>query len=347
MSDDPRRALDEAGRRAAPAPDPEFADRLEARLLAVAASSVPPPVPGGSRPPTGRRRGIVLAGAAASVVALVALFALRWPGSSPVPAPELAQQVNVQVALSDGTVLDNPVGVPLPDGATITVGEGGYALIAGTVLHPGDVAIIQQGRVQVEDNQQAVASGTAAPSSRPNPTKPPGTPRHTSQPGGATHSPTGTPRPSGGPRVTPSPKPTPKPTPTPPPPTPEPTPKPTPTPTATPTPTPTPTPVHLTARPRVHARLVAGGTKIAVRWTATRRAHSYLLIVTRSRVTPAPDPVYPGGKVLRRFAHPPLVAFRFGILPRVEEVRVLVIALGRYGHEVSRSVIVVIPTPNE
>ena len=84
-----------------------------------------------------------------------------------------------------------------------------------------------------------------------------------------------------------------------------------------------------------------------MRWTATRRAHSYLLIVTRSRVAPAPDPVYPGGKVMRTFAHPPLTAFRFGILPRVEEVRVLVIALGRYGHEVSRSVIVVVPTPNE
>ena len=343
MSDDPRRALEEAGRRSAPAPDPDFADRLEARLLAVATSSVPPPVPSGSGRPTGRRRGIVLAGAAASVVALVALFALRWPGSGPVPAPELAQQVNVQVALSDGTVLDNPVGVPLPDGATITVGEGGYALIAGTELHPGDVAIIQQGRIQVEHNQQAIASGTASPSSRPTPTKPPGTPRHTSQPGGATHSPTGTPPASGGPRVTPSPKPTPKPTPTPRP-TPEPTPQPTPTPTATPTPTPQ---VVLTARPRLHARLVAGGTKIAVRWTATRRAHSYLLIVTRSRVAPAPDPVYPGGKVMRTFAHPPVTAFRFGILPRVEEVRVIVIALGRYGHEVSRSVIVVVPTPNE
>lgn len=343
MSDDPRRALEDAGRRSAPAPDPEFADRLEARLLAVAASSVPPPVPSGSGRPTGRRRGIVLAGAAASVVALIALFALRWPGSGPVPAPELAQQVNVQVALSDGTVLDNPVGVPLPDGATITVGEGGFARIGDTELHPGDVAVIQQGRIQVEHNQQAVASGTASPSSRPTPTKPPGTPRHTSQPGGATHSPTGTPPPSGGPRVTPSPKPTPKPTPTPRP-TPEPTPQPTPTPTATPTPTPA---VVLTARPRLHARLVAGGTKIAVRWTATRRAHSYLLIVTRSRVAPAPDPVYPGGKVMRTFAHPPLTAFRFGILPRVEEVRVLVIALGRYGHEVSRSVIVVVPTPNE
>ena len=201
MSDDPRRALEDAGRRSAPAPDPEFADRLEARLLAVAASSVPPPVPSGSGRPTGRRRGIVLAGAAASVVALIALFALRWPGSGPVPAPELAQQVNVQVALSDGTVLDNPVGVPLPDGATITVGEGGFARIGDTELHPGDVAVIQQGRIQVEHNQQAVASGTASPSSRPTSTKPPGTPRHTSQPGGATHSPTGTPPPSGGPRV--------------------------------------------------------------------------------------------------------------------------------------------------
>jgi hypothetical protein len=346
VSDDPRRALEEAGRRSAPTPDPDFADQLEARLLAVAASATPPPMPGGSRPPTRRRRGLVLAGAAASVVALVALFALRWPGSAPAAPPELAQQVNVQVALSDGTVLENPVGVPLPDGAVITVGEGGFAQIGDTQLHAGDVAVIEQGRIQVEHNQQAVASGAASSSSRPTPTKPPGTPRRTSPPGGATHAPTGTPPPSGGPRVTPSPKPTPIPTPVP---TPEPTPQPTPTPapTATPTPTPTPTPVVLTARPRLHARLVASGTKIAVRWTATRRAHSYLLIVTRSRVAPAPDPVYPGGKVMRTFAQPPVTAFRFGILPRVEEVRVLVIALGRYGHEVSRSVIVVVPTPNE
>lgn len=346
MSDDPRRALEDAGRRPAPAPDPEFADQLEARLLAVAASATPPPVPGGPRRPTARRRAVVLAGAAASVVALVALFALRWPGSAPGPQPELAQPVNVQVALTDGTVLDDPVGVPLPDGAVITVGEGGYARIGGTELHPGDVAIIQQGRIHVEESQPVgEVPGTTATSSRP--TKTPSPPRRTSQPGGATQAPTGTPRPSGGPRVTPSPKPTPRPTPTPAPPTPRPTPEPTPTPVATPTPTPTPAPVQLTARPRVHARLVASGTKIAVRWTATRRAHSYLLIVTRSRIVPAPDPVYPGGRVMRQFAHPPLVAFRFGILPRVEEVRVLVIALGRYGHEVSRSVIVVVPTPNQ
>src|SRR4029077_3696919 len=103
-------------------------------------------MPGGSRPPTRRRRGLVLAGAAASVVALVALFALRWPGSAAAAAPELAQQVNVHVALSDGTVLENPVGVPLPDGAVITVGEGGYAQIGDTQLHAGDVAVIEQGR---------------------------------------------------------------------------------------------------------------------------------------------------------------------------------------------------------
>ena len=54
MSDDPRRDLEEAGRRAAPPPDPEFADRLEARLLAIAGT--PAPAPGAARPAAGRPR---------------------------------------------------------------------------------------------------------------------------------------------------------------------------------------------------------------------------------------------------------------------------------------------------
>jgi hypothetical protein len=342
VSDDPRRTLEEAGRRPAPAPDPEFADRLEARLLAVAASLPVDSAPAAATRPAARRRAIVLAGAMASVVALIALFAVRWPVASPGALPELAQPVNVQVALSDGTVLEDPAGVPLPNGAVITVGEGGYAVIAGTELRPGDVAVVKDGRIDV-------TQGSASATSRPIPTRTP-PPRRTSQPGGATSAPTASPspRPTRSPRVTPTPKPTPTPRPTPPPPTPTPEPVATPTPTPpTATPTPTPKPVVLTARPRVHARLVAGGTKVAVRWTHTRRAHSYLLIVTRSRIVPAQDPVYPGGRVLRQFAHPPVYAFRFGILPRVEEVRVLVIALGKYGHEVSRSVIVVVPTPGE
>ena len=53
MSDDPRRDLEEAGRRAAPPPDPEFADRLEARLLAVAGTPAPAPAPRGRRRPSG------------------------------------------------------------------------------------------------------------------------------------------------------------------------------------------------------------------------------------------------------------------------------------------------------
>ena len=109
MSDDPRRALEDAGRRPAPAPGPRGSRTVSRRrLLAVAASATPPPVSGGPRRPTARRRGMVAAGATASVVALVALFTLRWPGSAPGPQPELAQPVNIQVALSDGTVLEEP-----------------------------------------------------------------------------------------------------------------------------------------------------------------------------------------------------------------------------------------------
>ena len=148
----------------------------------------------------------------------------------------------------------------------ITVGEGGYARIGGTkYTHPGDIEIIQQGqstssrasrsarsrgRPATRLDDQAGGAGSAAPHVA-------AWRRHTGAPHGdaapirrsARHAdaeahaqadaeatpPTPGRRPSRRRHRRPA------------------------------TPKPTPAPVQLTARPRVHARLVASGTKIAVR----------------------------------------------------------------------------------
>jgi len=338
VRDDTRRRLEEAGRRPAPPPNPAFADRLETRLVAVARTATPAPDPGGPHRARGRWSWLLLSGTVMAALLVVVVMARpgAFPGSgadgSPTSPPELAQPVNVDVALSDGTVLEDPDGMRLPDGAVVSVGNGGYARIGNTVLGPGDVATIEHGRVHVEHDQAIgeVPPTPPAATGHPGPSRSP-SPRRTQKPEAAT--PTPTPAPAKTPAPTPSPTPRRTPAPTA-----------TPTPAATPTPTPTPQPTVLTARPRLRARLVAEGTRVAVRWTATVRAASYLLIVTRGRNGPAPLPVYPGSRVLAEFAHPPAVAFRFWIPDRVTEVKLLVVALGPYGHVVSRSRIVTLDT---
>ncbi len=164
---------------------------------------------------------MALAFAALSALAVVLAITIGTPNSQPGPAPLLAGPVNVTVALTDGTVVDATDGLSLPDGAVVTVGEGGYARIGDQVLHAGDVATIEGGRPRV-DHDRPVGVVTQSP-------------------GHATSRPTARPTP----RPTPAPDRTPKPTA---PPTPKPTaettpaPDRTPRPTSTPEPTPTPTP---------------------------------------------------------------------------------------------------------
>ena len=339
MNDDPRRQLEEAGQRPAPVPDPAFAEGLEARLMAIAATATPGPA--GPPPSRGQRREwLALAGLTAAALVLVVALATGAPGGSPRSEPELAAPVNVTVALSDGTVLDNPDGLHLPDGAVVTVGDGGFARIGDTVLRPGDVATIEHGRVSVEHDQPVgAASGTSTATPRPTPkATPKGTqaPNRTARP---TEEPTSKP-----PKATNGPKRTPKPTaaPTAPPATPAPTPSP--TPSVEPTPSPTVPAPHLTWRPKLRAHANPAKNRVLVRWTATRRAASYVLIVTRSRVGAAPDPVYPGSRVFRQFQTAPQRWIRFRVQDPVVEVRVMVVALGKHGHEVSRSRIAVITT---
>jgi hypothetical protein len=87
------------------------------------------------------------------------------------------------------------------------------------------------------------------------------------------------------------------------------------------------------------------GPRIAVRWSETWSAASYKLVVTASRGGPAPDPVYPGSRVIGEFASPPERALRFRVPDGVVEVRILVVALREDGRVLRRSRIVVVTVP--
>ena len=127
MSDDLRRRLEATGRRPVPGPDQAFADGLETRLLAVAAS-LPP-----SSPPPRRTRLRLLLGATLLAGAAVALVIAIGAGADrPIAPPDLEAPVNTEVALVDGTVLEDPDGLRLPEGAVISVGEGGSARVGDT-----------------------------------------------------------------------------------------------------------------------------------------------------------------------------------------------------------------------
>jgi hypothetical protein len=335
VSDDVTRRLEGAARRDAPAPDEAFADALEQRLLAVAASLGPatPPTP---EPPRAPRRRVALGWrlmgpgliAAAAIVAIA--IALSRPG--PVAPPELAAPVNVAVTLVDGTRLEDPDGLLVPEGAVIVVGAGGSAKVGETVLQPGDVATMEHGGLRVE-HQGALGSVTSTPVPRP-------TAGHTRAP---TPGPGRTPAPTAGR--------TPAPTAAAPSPTPVRTSPPTPTPVGSPapptaTPTAIPTLAPAIVRPRLRARLLLDGTRIAVTWTATYKARSYVLLVSGAPSGPAPDPVYPGSRVLGTFARPPELPLRFRVPPGIGEIKVRVIALRGDGSVLRRSNIVTITIPS-
>jgi hypothetical protein len=332
VSDELRRRLEGAGARPAPTPDVAFADELEGRLRAVAASLPAEPGTGTRRRP-GRRLPILTL-LTAAVVAAAAVVTLGFGRGQPSVdlTPELAGPVNVQVSLPDGTVLEDPDGMMLPEGAVITVGSDGSANIGGTVLVPGDVATVQQGTLHVQhDGGIGAVPGTRTPTPRPTPDR--------------THGPSPPPTtaPSHGPTTAPTQRPTTTPTP-PPVGTPAPVPTPSPPPTTAPTPQPTPTPTPAILRPRLRARLIVG-PRIALTWTATYRARSYVLLVTMSRTGIARDPVYPGSRVLGTFAHPPALPLRFRVPDGVVEVRLQVIALRGNGSVLRRSNIVTITIP--
>ncbi len=324
MSDDIRRSLEEAGRRPVPEPDPAFADALGARLRVVAAGLPPaaPEPPHRRLPAFGRRPfglGVAIVTAAIAVAVLVV-------GSRPPADPRLTAPVNVEVALAGGATLEDPDGLRLPEGAVIRVGEGGSARIGDVLLGPGDVATITNGRLEVEHPTAGALPGPAA-SRSPRPSAVPGaTPRPPETPASRS-----TPTPAPVPSLTPAPTRAPA--------TPAGSSSPS---TVTPSPSPTPTPAIV--RPRLRARLI-DGPRVAVTWTETWRASSYVLIASGSRLGPAPDPVYPGSRILGTYAAPPTDPLRFRVPDGTVELRLRVIALRRDGSVLRRSNIVTVAVP--
>jgi hypothetical protein len=238
----------------------------------------------------------------------------------------LASPVNVEVVLVNGTILEDPDGLLLPEGAVVRVGDMGSARIGDTVLGPGDVATVAHGGVDVVRPTPVGVIPGSPPARTPRPVPTPGTA-------------TGSPRVSPTPVATPTPSPEPKPTGSP-----APTSRPARSPAATTvaaTARPTPTPTPAIVRPRLRAALV-DGPRIAVRWTGTWSAARYVLVATMSRSGPAADPDYPGSRIVGEFTVPPERAFRVRVPDGVVEARLMVVALRENGRVLRRSRIVTV-----
>jgi hypothetical protein len=109
--------------------------------------------------------------------------------------------------------------------------------------------------------------------------------------------------------------------------------------------TPKPTAAPVDIQPiRLRARVVAPDL-VSVTWTGTPAASRYLLVATVSRDGPAPDPTYPGAKVMGDFTHPPVSPLRIRVPAGVVEIRFRVIAFRADGKRLTRSNVVTVTLP--
>ena len=191
VSDETRRRLEQAGSRPVPQPDPEFADRLEARLLAVAATSPVPPEPTGPVRSPGRRRSIALALAALSALAVVLAVTRRDPEqpTRPCAAACGSGQRHGRPDRRHGRRRHRR-----PQPARRRRGHRGRGRVRAhrrtEVLHAGDVATIEWSAPVDHDRPIGVVTQTPAtrppgrrPGRRPRPTPAPNrTPRPTAPP---------------------------------------------------------------------------------------------------------------------------------------------------------------------
>ena len=328
MTGDPRRRLEEAGRRPVPEPRQGFVAELEDRLV-IGARARPTSASDPEPRPRFRRPSVALVGgAAASAAMLVIVLIVGSLSVRTAMGLELIDPVNVEVALVDGTTLDDPDGLLLPDGAVIRVGAGGSARVGDVVLGAGDIATIDEQRLRVDRPEPPTASVATIPTPTPTPTRSlrSGTPKPTIRP--ATTPPT-TPRPAG--TDAPTPRPTPKPTP-----------RPTPTPTPPRDGAPSASPKVDIVPLKLEARAV-GASRIGARWSGTPRAARYVLVATRSLDGAARRPVYPGSPVIGEFTRQPTEPLVFRVPQEVVEVRLLVLALSADGAIVGRSNVAIVP----
>jgi hypothetical protein len=176
--DDLRERLDAWGQSSPPAVTDMFADNLESELRVRAAQrtgAAPRPI---WRPLAGL--------VAASVLILAGYLATTRIATDNGTVVVLATSQDSTVILPDGTELDSPTSLDLPDGSRIEVGADGSASVNSVVLGAGSVAEIVDGRVEVLSQPAQPTTSTtspatsAAPSTRPTTTSPPTTVRPTS-----------------------------------------------------------------------------------------------------------------------------------------------------------------------
>ena len=131
--------------------DPAFADRLESsmRIQHAAARRTQP-----GRSPW--RQALLLGPALVLVVLASAVLILRDEAQS--SALVLHEAHNVVVTLPDGTSLIDPVGLELPDGAIMSVGIGGRAVIDDDEFGPGEAVRVEGGRLVPVDPADTTAT---------------------------------------------------------------------------------------------------------------------------------------------------------------------------------------------
>lgn len=252
-----------------PAPDPGFADDLEARLLA-AHPGRPVGLTGAGR----RRMAAPLLAAAAVLLALMLVVGREDSAE----VLRLQHASDARIVLPDGSVAVAVEGLALPDGTVIVAGDDPVA-IAGTVVEPGERAEIRDGRVEV------VRSGRDDGAAARDPGR--GDADEVADPGPGSPPPAGTDEPPPTTRPTSRPAPLPGDGPVPVPPKPQ-----APPPTSPPDPPPSTTTTSRPAEPvrlDLRAERTDRGT-VRLRWTAYRGADFARYVLVRSEETKGEGP---------------------------------------------------------
>jgi hypothetical protein len=178
MNDDIERRLEQWGRDRPTGADGAFANRLDADLRRLASE----------RQHAGRQRPIWQPAVLALMAALLVfggVFAFTRDRADETLLV-MGATTETEVVLPSGEMVTGEAGLALPDGTRIVVGDEGSAVIADVVLEPGTEAMVQNGRLEIlEDEQPAptrpTSPTTTAPADRPTTTLP-STTRPTTRP---------------------------------------------------------------------------------------------------------------------------------------------------------------------
>jgi hypothetical protein len=171
MNDDLISRLDDLARQPASRPDAAFADALEHRLRAAAATSAGPvsdaSAPAGLAGPLRRRLAVSGAVVVAATAAVVA--ALVVPGALAHPRVQLAGATDTQVIGPDGRIGQAAPGSVIANGSIIRTGPAGQILAGGVVIGPNHDALAVDGQLHPvtselsRDRRSPAGDGTAHP----------------------------------------------------------------------------------------------------------------------------------------------------------------------------------------